>query len=114
MPTATEIPTIDATETKKRLDSGATVINALSAESFAKKHIPGTVNIPTDEVEERAETALPDTDMEIITYCAETDCPASMNAAKKLREMGYTNVTDFEAGLKGWKEAGFPLEGEEV
>jgi len=32
-------------------------------------------------------------------------------AAQKLEEMGYTNVSDFEDGYAGWRQAGHPLVG---
>lgn len=108
--------TISAQELKEKLDSGADVevINVLSKDSHETKHIPGSKNIPVDELEERAPKELPDKNKEVIVYCASKDCQASPNAAKKLEEMGYANVEDFEDGLAGWQEAGYEFEGIQV
>jgi len=60
-------------------------------------------------VEEIAEQILPDKNQEIIVYCSSPRCTASPNAAKKLIDLGYTNVSDFEAGLTGWLKEGIRL-----
>lgn len=44
----------------------------------------------------------------IILQCASGG--RSALAVKSLKEMGYTNVTHLDGGLKAWKEAGYPIE----
>jgi rhodanese-related sulfurtransferase len=104
--------TIAAEDLKKKLDANEDfiLVDVLSKESFEGKHIPKSISIPVDQIEEKASSDLPDKDKEIIVYCASTDCHASPTAAKKLEELGYTNVTDFESGLAGWQDAGFEFE----
>lgn len=101
--------TITAKELKKKLDGKKDfiLIDVLSKESFDAKHIPGSINIPVGEIEQNAPKEFPDKGKEIIVYCASESCQASPNAARKLKEMGYKNVVDFEEGLAGWKEAGY-------
>lgn len=103
--------TLTAKEVQEKLNSStdAILINTLGSDNFRSKHIPGSFNIPTGEIEERAGQVLPDKDQEIIVYCASRDCTASPTAAKKLVELGYSNVFDFEAGLTGWLKEGFRL-----
>ena len=103
---------IKAEELKKKIDSGEdfVLIDVLSKESFEVQHIPKSISIPVGELEERASKELPEKNKEIIVYCASKTCQASPAAAKKLEELGYKNVTDFEDGLAGWKEAGYEFE----
>ncbi|MEQ8526099.1 rhodanese-like domain-containing protein [Gracilimonas sp.] len=89
------------------------IINALSRDAYLAKHIPGSLNIPTENAEV-AKEVIPFMDAEIIVYCANSDCDASPNLAQKLEEMGYTNVSDFEEGLAGWRQAGYELAGTDV
>jgi rhodanese-related sulfurtransferase len=89
------------------------IINALDPEAFIAKHIPGSINIPTDNAE-LAKQVIPFKDAEIIVYCANADCTASPNLAEKLEDMGYTNVSDFEEGLAGWRQAGYELIGNDA
>ena len=72
------------------------------------------INIPVDEIEKSAPNELQDKNKEIIVYCASTECQASPRAAKKLEELGYSNVTDYEAGVAGWQDAGYQFEGNAV
>ena len=105
--------TITAEELKKKIDSNEDfiLVDVLSNESYEGKHLPKAINIPVGELEERAPNELPDKSKEIIVYCGSTQCQASPKAAKKLEELGYTNVADFESGLAGWQEAGYSFEG---
>ncbi len=89
------------------------LINALANDAFIAKHIPGSINIPTEHAE-MAESVIPYKDAEIVVYCANADCTASPELARKLEGMGYTNVQDFEEGLAGWKSAGYKLVGKEA
>ncbi|MGN8224636.1 rhodanese-like domain-containing protein [Gracilimonas sp. BCB1] len=89
------------------------IINALPQDAFLAKHIPGSINIPTENAE-MAKEVIPYMDAEIVVYCANADCDASPSLAQKLEEMGYTNVSDFEEGLAGWRQAGYELTGTDV
>ena len=105
--------TINTEELKKKIDTNEDfiLVDVLGKESYEGKHLPKAVNIPVDEIEGKVSSELPDKNKEVIVYCASTDCHASPNAAKKLEELGYTNVVDFEAGLAGWQEACYGFEG---
>ncbi len=105
--------TITAEELKKKMDEGDgfKVVNVLSEEQFRQVHIPGSISVPGGEgFEERAREQLPDKGQEVVVYCASFHCQASPTAAKKLGGMGYTNVVDFEGGMKAWQEAGYDVE----
>ncbi|PIR52526.1 rhodanese-like domain-containing protein [Candidatus Peregrinibacteria bacterium CG10_big_fil_rev_8_21_14_0_10_49_10] len=104
---------VSASDLKAKIDAGEdfVLLNALGAEQFAQMHIPGSVNIPTDEVGKRAEKEIPEKNKLIVTYCASELCKASPQAASTLESMGYTNVKEFKGGLKGWEGAGYKLEG---
>ena len=105
---------ISAQELKKKIDDKEDfeLVDVLGTQSFEWKHIPTSKDIDVSEIGKRAEKELPDKNKAIIVYCASATCQASPTAAKKLEEMGYTNVIDFEGGLAGWQDAGFKLEGE--
>jgi len=108
--------TISAEELKKKIDAKEdfVLVNVLSKDSFEARHVPTSISIPVDEIENRASSELPDKNKEIVVYCASTDCHASPRAAKKLEELSYTNVVDYEAGIAGWQDAGYEFEGDAV
>jgi rhodanese-related sulfurtransferase len=109
------LTTISADDLKETLESEhpPVVINTLPKEAHEAKHIPGSINVPTDDMDQ-VETLVPNKDEQIVVYCANADCTASPTAAQALEEMGYTNVLDFEDGYAGWRQAGYPLVGEDA
>jgi len=86
------------------------LINALSRDAYNEQRIPGSINIPTDDIK-LAEQVIPDKTQPIVVYCANADCNASPEAAQALLDLGYENVRDFEEGLAGWRQAGYNLTG---
>ncbi len=80
----------------------------LGREDFERAHIPGSENVPVDrdDFAERVEELVSDKDDTIVVYCASFDCEASPKAARKLDGAGFSNVYDFEGGIKEWMKAG--------
>jgi rhodanese-related sulfurtransferase len=106
-----EIPEISREELMRRLKSPSfKVIDVLPRESYASRHISGAISLPLDEIAHRARGLLPDLNAEIAVYCASQTCQRAEQAFMVLREMGYTNVRDYRAGLADWVEAGGPVE----
>jgi len=88
-----------------------TIIDVLDEESFCNFHLPGAHNIPLDDsFGEAIEKVVPEKNAPVLVYCMDADCDASPKAARKLEELGYSEVYDYEAGKVDWKEAGLPVE----
>jgi rhodanese-related sulfurtransferase len=105
--------TMTRDELKARMDENGdlTLIEALPVEYWKKAHLPGAINIPVDaDFEEKVRQAVPDKRTTVVTYCANTECPASRKAAERLGAMGYENVYDYVDGKADWQEAGLPIE----
>lgn len=86
---------------KEIMDSGEDYIllDVRTKEEFDDGHIEGAILIPDFEIEERAETELPDKDALILVYCRSGR--RSKNAASILAALGYTNVKEF-GGINDW------------
>jgi rhodanese-related sulfurtransferase len=72
--------------------------------------IPGSRRVPVDTLGREVAEAQSAKDDEIIVYCGGPTCPQSLQAAKKLTDLGYTNVRAYEGGLEEWKNAGNKIE----
>lgn len=81
-------------------------IDVRSPKEFKEEHIAGASNVPFSELAKRS---LPRT-ATLVIYCGEGSCPLSMDAAKLLVSLGYTNVRLLEGGLAVWKQLGYPIE----
>ena len=103
------VATISREELKQKLDSGEPVklIMALNSWAFDAKHIPGSLHFDTPE---ELYTAV-DPDEEVVVYCSNVDCLASVALYWALIDLGYSRVRRYAGGLIDWEDAGLPLEG---
>jgi len=93
--------TIDSNKAMELINDGAVVIDVREISEFNTGHIKDALNIPLGSINGI------DVDKEkvIIVYCASG--VRSMEAVKKLSEMGYTSLYNLDGGLLNW---GFELE----
>jgi len=82
----------------------------LSEFAFQSKRIPGSVNVSNLEQAKR----LLNLRDEIVVYCSDPNCYASIVGYRKLSEAGFTKVRRFAGGLLEWEAAGYPLDGDDV
>lgn len=104
---------ISRTELQDKLERNRelSLVEVLGSEEYDDFHLPRALNVPLGEdFETTVQQALPDKDAEIVVYCWDENCEASSKAARKMDELGYSRVYDYEAGKKDWKEAGLPTE----
>jgi rhodanese-related sulfurtransferase len=85
-----------------------TLIDVRKAESFAKGHVPGAVNIPRRELRDNLSDIPKDTN--VVVYCSDITCFASKKAMVTLLNSGYDNVRVMYGGFDGWKAKGFEVE----
>ncbi len=112
MDSVNEMNLISGIELKERLDRNDDfkLIMAFSEQGFQAKHIPGSINVFSKE---SAEGKIDPSD-ELVLYCVNERCLASITAYRQLSEHGFTNLRRFAGGLEEWERMGFPLEGNKV
>jgi len=104
------IRTIDRDELRQKLARGDRfkLVMNLNEWAFLAKRIPGSIHFNTpDEL-----LAGLQKDDEIVVYCSNPECLASLAAYHRLGDHGYTNVRRDAGWLVDWENAGLPLEGE--
>ena len=89
-------------------DGLVTLIDVRPEDEFAAGHLPGALNIPPRQLEQRL-AALPG-DREIVAYCRGPYCVLSFEAVAALRQRGF-NARRLEDGYPEWRAAGLPVEG---
>lgn len=104
------IKQITKEELKKKLDDkNVVIVNVLDKEDYDKAHIKGSISIPYEELIVDGWKKL-DKGKEIITYCKNTMCSASREAAEFLGGKGFS-VKAYEGGIEEWTKAKYPAEG---
>jgi rhodanese-related sulfurtransferase len=88
--------------------SGVVVIDARTPETYARGHVPGSINMPHRTIDSSTTSSLP-RDKVIVTYCDGVFCNASTKAAAKLTALGF-RVKEMLDGMEGWRKEGYPVE----
>src|SRR6266540_1978255 len=70
-------------------------------------YIEGAITIPRGFLEFQASGQLPQTDTDVVVYCA--SWARSLLAAQVLHAMGYTRIASMAGGITRWREAGYPV-----
>ncbi len=104
--------TITREELKAKLDGDGDfkLINCLDEWMFRAKRIPGSTRF--ESLKHALETLDPEE--EIIVYCSNVGCTASVLAYQQLVDHGYQNVRHYAGGIADWEDAGYPFEGDHV
>lgn len=105
-----EIPEVSVEEVQERGQPGDdfVLLDVRENDEVRTGYIDGSVAIPRGFLEFQVGGKIPQTDKEVIVYCA--GGARSLLAAQVLRSMGYENVSSMSGGITRWKDAGFPLQ----
>lgn len=79
--------------------TGYLIVDVRRPDEFARRHIPGAINVPDETIGSEMPEALPDREQVLLLYCRSGN--RSKQAARKLADMGYTNVYEF-GGINTW------------
>jgi rhodanese-related sulfurtransferase len=94
-------------ELREKLERGDAfkLVMTLSALAYQAKHIPTSLHFDTAE----DMLATLDPGDEIIVYCADPHCAASIYAYRLLERHGYRRLRRYPGGITDWEQAGYPL-----
>ena len=96
-------------ELKARLDAGEplVLIDVRDPDEYRDGYIEPAINISRGFLEFRIGSAATDPNLPIVLYC-QTGL-RSVLAAKALKDLGYTNVTNLAGGYQKWAQSGLPI-----
>ena len=96
---------ISREELRRKLERGDRfkLVMTLSRFAFEAKRIPTSLHF--DDV-----VSSLDRCDEIVVYCGDVHCAASIRAYRRLERAGYRHVRRYAGGIAEWEEAGYPLE----
>jgi rhodanese-related sulfurtransferase len=111
--TGATVPELDRERLLAKLASGEPfkLVMAASDFGFRAKHIPRSIHFNTHDARGGGFSGLDEND-DIVVYCSNVDCNASLSVIAKLLERGYHRVSHYAGGLIDWEAAGLPIEGD--
>jgi rhodanese-related sulfurtransferase len=86
---------------------GLVVVDARSADAYARGHVPGALNLPHRLMDAKTTAALPREAL-IVVYCDGVGCNGSTKGALKLAGLGF-HVKEMPGGLDWWRRDGHPV-----
>jgi 3-mercaptopyruvate sulfurtransferase SseA len=95
-------------ELRAKLDRGDhfKLVMTLSAGAYQAKRIPTSLYFDTiDDA-----IAMLDPSEEIVVYCGDVSCAASIRAYYLLEHAGYNRVSRYAGGVADWEDASYPLD----
>jgi len=104
-----DIPEVSVEEVEARRKRGDDFIllDVREKDEVRAGYIEGAVTIPRGFLEFQAAGQLPNTDKDVVVYCA--GGARSLLAAKVLRSMGYDRVSSMAGGITRWRDAGYAV-----
>ncbi|MBU1937726.1 rhodanese-like domain-containing protein [bacterium] len=89
---------------------GVYFVDARSHELYTEGHIPGALNLPSENFDEDCDAMvqLLDKGRLIVIYCDNKECPLSLELAEILLGMEFRRIAVFEEGWDKWVESGYP------
>jgi rhodanese-related sulfurtransferase len=110
------VPELSREELRAKLASGEPfkLVMAASDFGFRAKHIPGSVHFDTHGPHDPHGGVFPGLGKndDIVVYCSNADCNASLAVIARLREHDYRKVRHYAGGLIDWEAAGLPVDGD--
>ena len=82
------------------------VVDVRLPDLFAQSHVPGSINIPMDDLPDRTDELPPDRDAPIVIVCGIGKF--SKNTVLYLKSLGYRNTRSLKGGINEWTRKHHP------
>lgn len=104
------VQTVGELEVIEHLKQGEPVIDARTQDFCEQGTLPGAVNIPHSEIEERIDEL--DREKKTVFFCNGPQCKQSPWAIKALLKVGYPpeKILYYRGGIHDWVTLGLPIE----
>lgn len=91
---------MDEAKTLMEKEEGYILLDVRTKREYESGYIPGAINIPLSDIDEKIISFLPDKSQMILVYCRSGN--RSREASDKLSKLGYSNVLEI-GGINAWK-----------
>lgn len=85
------------------------LIEALGAAFYSDAHLPDAINIPPGQIDRLVPRLLPDPNLPVVVYSSGSTSSAE-TVARRLEELGFSDVAVYAGGKEDWVEHGLPVE----
>lgn len=102
----------DIDTVKKRMEAGESflLIDVREESEWNQNRLPNAVHLGKGIIERDIHLLVNDPNQEMVLYCG--GGYRSALAAENLQKMGYTQAISMDGGIRAWRDAGYPIEGQ--
>lgn len=83
------------------------LLDVRTAAEYLKGHIPGSINVPLDEITTQIDRIITQKDIPVFTYCLSGS--RSQMAVAEMLQLGFTKVFSLTSGLLAWRSLNYPV-----
>jgi rhodanese-related sulfurtransferase len=107
--TSTAVRSLDARTLQERLDAddAPRVLDVRTPAEFESAHIPGSYNVPLDNLREHSAELRRHLDQDVVLVCQSGG--RASQAEKALAEVGLPGLRVLEGGMAAWQSSGAPV-----
>lgn len=92
---------------------GAQFVDVRPSKEFREGHLPEAFNLPEREFDQVVGKLQKEADPGTPLVVYDADGVQTNRTARKLKKLGYERVYRIKGGLKAWRGAGYPMEGDQ-
>lgn len=102
-------------EARALIELGAVIVDVRGPGAYEGRHIPGAISVPLADLRD---DAIPDAlaaaiAKPVVVYCGDGVTIGPTGTAL-LNEAGFAQAVNLQPGIRGWTDAGAPVEGTDV
>ncbi len=98
-------PLVNATEARRSLVDGASVVDVREVSEYRTGHIPDAIHVPLGQLASRVDEVP--LDRPIVAYCGHGERAAT--AVSLLERAGHKVLLNLDGGIGAWREAGYTV-----
>ena len=103
-----DLSALEASELMADLEADVTVIDTRTPAEYESGHIPGAVNISTQDASFWDQVGTMPVDGVYVLYCRSGS--TTRRVVDQMLAMGFGNVCHIDTGFYGWEGEGYPVE----
>ena len=104
-----KVTEVSVQEAKSLVDAGALVVDVRGKAAYDKRHIPGAISAPLEELRQAVPASIhAAADESIVVYCGD-GVTIGPEGTQLLNTAGYAKAVNLKAGIDGWEDAGYPV-----
>src|SRR5690349_12665683 len=104
---ATAFAAITSQELVRLMNQGALVLDIRKAEEFAKGHVNGAKQLPSDQILTAGENFKRFKEKPVVVYCDSGSLAAA--AVRQLNVQGFTKAFTLRGGFSAWRAENLPI-----